>query len=191
MLKQCPCREFYLTKNPYFFFASYSNNSPITCQAQAECEIKDPVYGERECSSLVIDGKAAAANKYPDVTVKHTLKLCNYNNGNDIKMPPATVDFFYPIPGSGDEQVFLIKELLNGQLLNPGECREEVGTITVSTRRAKYYTKSLLQGPQTNNGERNGYCYAYSFNQIDFKYDYGLGKCEVNVSDVCIGGQAQ
>ena len=27
------------------------------------------------------------------------------------------------------------------------------------------------------------------FKKIDFKYDYGLGKCKVNVSAVCIGAQ--
>ena len=187
--------EFYLTNNPFFFFASYSNNSPINYQAQSECEINDLVYGKGECSSLVIDGKAAAANGYPDVTVKHTLKLCNYNDvNNDINIisPPSTVEFFYPIPDSGGKQVFLFDESYNGQRLNPGECREEVGMTTVSTRRAKYYMKSLLQGPQTNSaGAHDGYCYAYSFNKIDFKYDYGLGECKVNVSDVCIGAQAQ
>jgi hypothetical protein len=185
--------EFYLTKYPYFFFASYSNNSPITSQAQTKCEINDPVYGQRECSSLVIDGIAAAANGYPDVTVKHSSKLCNYNDGNDIKIvSPSTVEFFYPIPDSGGKQVFLFDESYNGQVLNRGECREEVGTTTVSTSRAKYYMKSFLQGPQTNSaGANDGYCYAYSFNKIDFKYDYGLGTCEVNVSDICIGAQAQ
>jgi len=139
----------------------------------------------------VIDGKAAAADGYPDVKVKYTSKLCNFNDVNDAEIisPESMVEFFYP---DSDGQVFIFDEEYGGEVLKPGECKTTVGMETISTKRAKYFMKSLFQGPQTNSaGAHDGYCYAYSFNKIDFKYDYGLGECKVNVSDVCIGAQAQ
>ena len=138
----------------------------------------------------MIDGKAAAADGYPDVKVKYTSKLCNFNDVNDAEIisPESMVEFFYP---DSDGQVFIFDEEYGGEVLKPGECKTTVGMETISTKRAKYFMKSLFQGPQTNSaGAHDGYCYAYSFNKIDFKYDYGLGECKVNVSDVCIGAQA-
>ena len=134
----------------------------------------------------MIDGRDAALNGYPDVTLSYTLKLCNYNEIDIIKVvsPPSTTEFFFPIPGSGGEQRFIVDKSYNGQLLRPGECKEVLGTARVTTSRAKYFMKSQLQGPQTSefSGSQNGFCFAYSFNKIDFKYDYGLGNCSMNFS---------
>ena len=137
----------------------------------------------------MIDGKTAAAtDSYPDVGVKHTLRVCNYNTVNSIKLvqapKPAKTEFFYPVAGT-DTKIFIVDESYNGHLLSPGECREEIATTAVSTRRAKYFMKAILQGPQkTASGApvNDSFCYAYSFNKIDFKYDYGLGECKVEVS---------
>lgn len=96
------------------------------------------------------------------------------------------LQFFYPITGSNTgEQKFIVNEEVNGLLLKKGECKKETGKTIVSTSRAKYFMKSFLQGPQLSSGNsRNGFCFAYTFNRIDFKYDYGFGECKMRVSGI-------
>lgn len=126
-------------------------------------------------------------NGFPDINLKYTTKVCNYNEGaNNIHAVGGTaLQFYYPNPQTGNQQYFL-QNSLAGQVLGPGECREEVGEQAVTSSRASYYLKSLLQGPSKTQGGDNvddGYCYAYAFNVVDFKYDYGLPPCDVSVSD--------
>ena len=142
------------------------------------------------CSDFVVDGKDAALNGYQNVTIKHQLKLCNFNEGlNVIKLsePPkqAKVEFFHPI-GEGIDQNFLVEKTFNNEELRPGECVSAIDTKTISTSRSKYFMKAILQGAQKKpSGDvvQGAFCYAFGFNKIDFKYDYGLGSCEVRVSE--------
>jgi hypothetical protein len=163
----------------------------IAQQAQTECQLNDPVFGTGECSTLVIDGKDAAANGYPNVTLSYTMKLCNYNDNNVIRLatPPSQTQFYFPIPGSGGEERFIIDESYNDQILRPGQCEEALGSFRVSTSRSKYFMNSHLQGLQTSesSGSQNGFCFAYSLNKIDFKYDYGFGDCKFSVSFIYFG----
>ena len=165
----------------------------IAQQAQSECQLNDPVFGTGECSTLVIDGKDSAANGYPNVTLSYTMKLCNYNDNNVIRLvtPPSQTQFFFPVPGSGGEERFIIDESYpsNGQILRPGECEEVLGSFRASTSRSKYFMNSRLQGLQTSesSGLQNGFCFAYSLNKIDFKYDYGFGDCKFSVSFIYFG----
>lgn len=128
-------------------------------------------------------------NGYPDVQVKHTLRVCNYNQNDSIELskpPMATkVEFFYPVSGTGTKNL-IVDESYSGHLLKPGDCRSEIATTSVSTRRAKYFMEAILQGTRkTPSGGTiidDGFCFAHSFNKIDFKYDYGFGECKMNVS---------
>ena len=155
-------------------------------QAQAKCEIVDPVLGNfDDCSSLKINGTDAAINGYPDVQVKYALQTCNYNdNTNKINLADySRIEFYHP--DGNKPQVSFFNDILSGKELGPGDCEIKEGTKTLTTTRASYYMKSLLQGPsKTESGGPvdDGYCYAYAFNVIDFKYDYGLGDCDVSVS---------
>jgi hypothetical protein len=157
-------------------------------QAEAKCELNDSTYGYGEdCNSLKINGADAAINGYPDVQVKYTFQVCNYNEStNKINLlGDSTFQFFYPVVNAGEEKLILNKNL-GGQVLGPGQCQKEEATTIVSTDRASYYMKSLLQGPsKTESGGPvdDGYCYAYAYNIVDFKYDYGLGDCDVSVSE--------
>ena len=160
-------------------------------QVEAKCEIDDPVYGNGNCNELLINGVDAAANGYPDVQVKYTLRLCNYNQDDNIIQlvePPkqAKLEFFHPLPRNEEPlKRFFVDQSFNNRELKAGECEEVIGTKTVSTRRSKYFMKAILQGVQkTSAGEQiqGGFCYAFSYNKIDFEYDYGLGDCNVSVS---------
>ena len=156
-------------------------------QAQAKCEIVDPVLGNfDDCSSLKINGTDAAINGYPDVQVKYALQTCNYNdNTNKINLAgDSRIEFYHP--DGNKPQVSFFNDILSGKELGPGDCEIKEGTKTLTTTRASYYMKSLLMGPsKTESGGPvdDGYCYAYAFNVIDFKYDYGLGDCDVSVSE--------
>lgn len=146
--------------------------------AQTECRVDDPIFGRgKKCSDLIIDGRDAALNGYPDVTLSYTLKLCNYNDNDVIKLlsPPSTTQFFFPV--AGGPKFFISDQSYNGQSLRPGECKEVVGKFRATTSRAKHFMKAQLQGPQTSefSGSQNGFCFAFSFNRVDFKYDYGPG----------------
>lgn len=59
-------------------------------------------------------------------------------------------------------------------------------SVTTTTRRSEYFMQAQLNGPlvDKNTGGRvdDGFCYAYAFDPISFRYDYGDGECLVNVS---------
>ena len=164
-------------------------------QVQAKCELADNTLGTEgeDCSSIVINGEDAAANGYPDVEVKHTLQLCNYNDGttNRIRMVAeprrAKLEFLYPVVTAATKtQVKIVDASYNGQLLAPKDCFEETGFKTLTTNKPKHFMMAILQGPQETQGGTfipGGYCYAYSYNKIDFKFIYpSLGECEMSVS---------
>lgn len=147
--------------------------------------------GNNDCSALLIDGKDAAANGYPDVKIKYTFKICNFNDSNSIKTidsqsKSSKIQMFYRDSKTNTKE-FLVDKTFKGDLLEAGKCREEIAITVVSTNRAKYYMKAVLQGvQQSSNGgsvTRDGFCYAYSFHKVDFKYNYGLGECKVSVSE--------
>lgn len=145
------------------------------------CELDDPIYGNGTCSSLVIDGKAAAIQGYPDIQVKYSYKLCNYNNNSTIQLLQS-----HSINKSAKVEEYLVDTSVNDVSLRPGECTGETTTLKVSSSSATRYMKTFLDGKQnTLDGDAivDGFCYAYSFSTITFKYDYGLGECNVNVSE--------
>ena len=164
-------------------------------QVTTKCEVlQDKNYGYKSnCNDLIIDWKKAEANNFPDVNVRYTLKLCNMNdNGNSIKLTSAPkqtkVEFFYPI-GAGivhnKTKKYIVNKNFNDVVLMPGKCEEVTGTARLPVKRAKYFMMAILQGEQRTQLDEtvpDGFCYAYSYNKIDFKYDYGLGDCKVDVS---------
>ena len=118
--------------------------------------------------------------------MKYALQTCNYNdNTNKINLADySRIEFYHP--DGNKPQVSFFNDILSGKELGPGDCEIKEGTKTLTTTRASYYMKSLLMGPsKTESGGPvdDGYCYAYAFNVIDFKYDYGLGVCDVSVSE--------
>ena len=113
------------------------------------------------------------------------MKLCNYNTRNTINLErdpekKVELEFYHPDPLTNiDSRTF------NGVALPSGTCEDVSGSVTLNSARAKYFMKGILQGGQTDaQGRRvqDGFCYAYAYNKIDFKYDYGLDECVIEVS---------
>ena len=146
----------------------------------------DPVDGIRkECNDIRINGTKAALEGYPQVEISHSVKVCNFNDANKIKLVPGSkLEFYYPNPITKQQESFFRRPLQNN-FLGKGTCIEESGFTKLNTDRASYYLKALLQGPSQNalsTSVPNGYCYAYAFYPVEIKYDYGLPACEVEVS---------
>ncbi len=157
-------------------------------QVEVKCEI-----GHKDCSSYEVNGVEAALKGYPDVDITYTFKFCNYNDmGTDINLvpPPQSLgglqtynaELYSTKPGTRRKE-FMFQQSFD-QTLGQGVCEEISSTATVNTSRSKLFQKAVLQGPQMSEGSKvvGGYCFAYAFNMIDFKYDYGLGECKVHVS---------
>ena len=142
--------------------------------------IEDSTFGSMDCNSLKINGTKAALEGFPDVQVRYTLKSCNYNIGQDLKIGTLSNQKFYH-PGP---QSTIYEEGNIGTVLTPGDCVTQSALETLGTDRASYYIQSQLQGPSTINGNpvASGFCYAYAFYPVHFKYDYGLGPCKVSAS---------
>ena len=165
--------------SPRNYISSYHSCN----QAEAKCMIEDSTFGSMDCNSLRINGTKAALEGFPDVQVRYTLKSCNYNTGQDLKIVQPSNQKFYHPTFNGLQNV-MYEEGNIGTVLTPGDCVTKTALETLNTDRASYYIQSQLQGPSTINGNpvASGFCYAYAFNPVDFKYDYGLEPCEVSVS---------
>ena len=117
------------------------------------------------------------------------MKLCNYNTRNTINLEPnpdrkVELEFYSPDYEPRLKNV-IAADSFNGDTLPSGTCEDVSGSVTLNSARAKYFMKGILQGGQTDaQGRRvqDGFCYAYAYNKIDFKYDYGLDECVIEVS---------
>ena len=147
-----------------------------------ECKIAGT---NTDCSDYVIDARnIRRADDYPDVRVNYDMKLCNYNTRNTINLergPEKRVEleFYHPEP-----LTVIDSDSFNGVALRSGTCENVSGSVTVNSARAKYFMKGILQGIQTDaqgNRVQDGFCYAYAFNKIDFKYNYGIQACNIEV----------
>ena len=175
-------RTYFLFMFNSHFFSNYISH--LCNQAEASCMIEDSTFGSMDCNSLRINGTKAALEGFPDVQVRYTLKSCNYNTGQDLKIvQPSNQKFYHPTSSNGPQNV-IYEEGNVGTVLTPGDCVTRTALEILGTERASYYMQSQLQGPSTINGNPvdSGFCYAYAFYPVDFKYDYGLGPCEVSVS---------
>jgi len=115
-------------------------------------------------------------------------KLCNYND-EDIKFgnaggSPSYFRFWHQENGiriwDYDNENFQAPSMLLSR-----ECVRSKKSKEVSSKIAIYNMDSHLLGPLVHsNGTnvQNGYCNAYSFNLIEFRYDYGDGDCVIHVS---------
>ena len=145
--------------------------------------IEDSTFGSMDCNTLRINGTKAALEGFPDVQVRYTLKSCNYNTGQDLKIvQPSNQKFYHPT--SNGPQNVIYEEGKIGTVLIPRDCVTQTALETFGTDRASYYIQSQLQGPSTINGNpvASGFYYAYAFYPVHFKYDYGLGPCKVSAS---------
>ena len=142
-----------------------------------------------DCNDYIVDGIDAAENGYPDINIKHSMKICNYNNENQINLAPSNkrnrVKMQYPV-GDNIVQVIALEEY-SEQILKAGDCYENIGTSTVSAEYAKYFMEGYVQGMQSDSEGKiieGGHCYAFGYNKVNFKYNYGLQRCEISVSSV-------
>jgi len=152
-----------------------------------------------DCSEFVVNGTSASNGGYPEVDVQYTMKICNYNDfamtfapdftsGNNAYEPRSYLDFWYTIPVNEVRTKIFYKSTrkYNSKAtissLAPGECVGGRGEEKLDTSTAQHYMKALVNGARED-GYQAGFCNAYAFNPIDFKYDYDDGPCDVSVSD--------
>ena len=115
------------------------------------------------------------------MTLNYVLKVCNYN---DVDMDyaggadPSRFRLYYN--SAGNRKSLVQKVISKPEILKSNACRKENGSIDVSTATLAYYMESLVKGPLVDYDD--GYCYAYSFNSVVFKHDYGDGECVFHVS---------
>lgn len=104
-------------------------------------------------------------------------------------VPPRTrdgksksyLDFWKTKPGNEGKPIkkFYVQSSYDSpSILSPGSCVVKEGRETLDTSTSKHYMQALV-----NANSDVGFCYAFSFNPIDLKYNYGDGPCEVSVSD--------
>ena len=71
---------------------------------------------------------------------------------------------------------------VNSLPIKEGLCMKETGSAKLDTSFSKYYLEASVNGKLTIPGQDSSYCYAYSYNPLDFKYNYGDGECKFTVS---------
>ena len=71
---------------------------------------------------------------------------------------------------------------VNSPPIEEGFCTKDTGSAKLDTSFSKYYLEASVSGKLTIPGKDSSACYAYSFNPLDFKYDYGDGECKFTVS---------
>ena len=90
--------------------------------------------------------------------------------------------------GNGFTKDFFVEEYFSGGNSNPipeGDCKKRLGNAKLDTTFSTFYMEAKVEGPLVlNTGVElpENYCYAYSFQPIQFTYDYGDGKCNFEVS---------
>ena len=149
----------------------------------------------KDCNEFIVNGTSASNDGYPEVDVQYTMKICNYNDftmafapdfptGNDVYEPRSYLDFWYTIPVNEVRTKVFYKSTRKYNTksdissLAPGECAGGQGEEKLDTSTARHYMKAIVNG-----AHKAGFCYAYAFNPIDFKYDYDDGPCDVSVSN--------
>ena len=174
------------------------NNINKSKQAQTKCNINGV-----PCSDLVINGTEAIKDgvpNYPSVTIDYNLKICNYNDV-DMRFAQSTIDstgevdhksymqFWYTAPDENGvtEKIFFEDHFYNNteEIFASKSCKKESGSVEVSTLTSRFYMQSSLQGPLSISDASafDKFCYAYSFNPVEFTYDYGDPKCVMSVSN--------
>ena len=71
---------------------------------------------------------------------------------------------------------------VNSPSIEEGFCTKDTGSAKLDTSFSKYYLEASVSGKLTIPGKDSSACYAYSFNPLDFKYNYGDGECKFTVS---------
>ena len=71
---------------------------------------------------------------------------------------------------------------VNSPSIEEGVCTKDTGSAKLDTSFSKYYLEASVSGKLTIPGKDSSACYAYSFNPLDFKYNYGDGECKFTVS---------
>lgn len=152
----------------------------------------------------MVNGTAATAggvDNYPDVTLDYSMELCNYNDyPMEFSRSQSSED------GESNYMLFWFNDPWPDRTYIEEERFCEIGqacgeavrlekqtclsipqkSVTTTTSRSEYFMQAQLHGPlvDENTGGRvdDGFCYAYAFDPISFRYDYGDGECLVNVS---------
>lgn len=127
------------------------------------------------------------------------MEICNYND-NDMTFkrakgstePSSFLKFWYPDPQDG--KVYIEREEYcddagcTGKTnpatsLEPNSCLSATQSSTeIQTTYSNFYLQAKMQGPLIASGVENKFCYAYAFEPINLKYDYGDGPCSMHVS---------
>ena len=129
---------------------------------------------------------------YPTVTMKYTLKICNFNDNpmgfasivNNLHR--SYLKFWSTTPGSTSKNYIeneVYDNVKNPTMLGTKACQKATSKIQMSTTTSNFYMEALVQGKlQTSNpGDASSFCYAYAFNPIEFVYDYGDPPCVMTV----------
>ena len=142
-----------------------------------------------DCSSIVINGEAAAAaSDYPEINIVQDISICNYNTANKVQLSNAAdkkveTRFYHP---TGDSQTNVSFESFKGEDLPNGQCLGSERDVVLSSRNVKAFMEAFLQGGQaTTSGQfiSGAFCYAYTFHRIDIGMFYpSLGECQMSVS---------
>ena len=167
------------------------------------------VINGTDCNDIVIDGKEATLNdvaNYPKITVEYKLKICNYNDydgasaiafNDPVKEKNRSGLRFWRnrsgkirealIGKNNDEIDVTLNKTYTGTVdaITEGTCRKEVGSVLLDTTFAESYMQAKVEGRLLLPEEEtvtNKYCYAYAFNPIKLRYDYGDGECKFTVS---------
>lgn len=129
----------------------------------------------------------------------YSMEICNYNN-DDMKFsrakgstePSSFLKFWYPDPRAVDNKVFLQKKeycdddgctLGTSSTIKRNSCLSVPQTSEkLETTYSNFYLQAKMQGPLDTSGVENKFCYAYAFEPINLKYDYGDGPCNMEVS---------
>lgn len=122
------------------------------------------------------------------VDIKMTSKICNFND-KDLFMTASDLRVWYK--SEGMKYFLKNKKFPRGTMLKALECRKETNIYTVSTKTKFYNMDAKLQGNLVDASGADvpeGNCFAYSFNNMRFKYDYGDGECLFSVSCFRLNG---
>lgn len=124
------------------------------------------------------------------------MEICNYNDydmtfkrANGSTEPSSFLKFWYPDPQDG--KVYIEREEycdVDGCLAKPSRIKSNScfsiseKSVDVETTYSNFFLQTKMQGPLTAPDVENKFCYAYAFEPINLKYDYGDGPCNMEVS---------
>ena len=120
--------------------------------------------------------------------------MCNFDNHDWMKLDKlgkSKAEIYYnttnPMNPSKKIKKSIFQESFMGKISSGGLCKDRAQQVTFDTARAKYYMEAQLVGFHRDKNRQaieDGACYAYAYKKIDFKYDYGQGQCNMNVSEI-------